>query len=235
VFFNNRGQGKIAKIKKINKRSKKGYKSEFIGEAHEVFTECTDDIQGVINFVRSCGVSNIYLVGHSTGCQKSIYYLSQRGKQKFVRGVILLCPISDYASALKMDREEKLVKAEKVARKLVAENKSHELLPLETWPEMHDAQRFLSLYTPDSKEEIFTYVQPEKRPETLQKVKIPMLAVFAEKDEFRDRPTKKLAKWFEKNIKSKQYKIAIVKNAGHSFTEYEDKVAKEIANWLGVV
>lgn len=103
ITFNNRGHDKIARIKKIDKRKKKGYSSELVGEAHEVFTDCVDDIQGVVDFLTKEGVKEIYLAGHSTGCQKSVYYLAQRGKQKLINGVILMCPMSDYAGALKFD------------------------------------------------------------------------------------------------------------------------------------
>ncbi|MFH1970955.1 MAG: alpha/beta fold hydrolase [Patescibacteria group bacterium] len=232
VTFGNRGHDKVAKIKKIDKRKKKGYTSELVGEAHEVFTDCIDDIQGVIDFISDKGVTEIYLAGHSTGCQKSVYYLAQRGKQKLVSGVILMCPMSDYAGALKFDKDGQLKKTEKVARKMVFEGRLHNLLPLDIWEDYHDAQRFLSLYTPESEEEIFCYVQPYKTPKTLRKVKIPTLVLLAGKDEYRDRPIKKIEKWFEKNLKSRSKKVVIVDNAPHNFKNYESGAVNVIISWL---
>ncbi|MBU0569841.1 alpha/beta fold hydrolase, partial [Patescibacteria group bacterium] len=98
ITFSNRGHSKIARIKKLDERKKKGYTSENIGETHEVFTDCVDDIKGAVDFIKSQGVEKIYLAGHSTGCQKSIYYLSQKSRQKNIKGVILLCPVSDYSA-----------------------------------------------------------------------------------------------------------------------------------------
>lgn len=232
ITFNNRGHDKIARIKRIDKRKKKGYVSEYVGEAHEVFTDCVDDLQGVIDFASENGVSEIYLAGHSTGCQKAVYYLSQRGKQSLVKGSILMCPMSDYAGALKNDMDGELEKVQKIASKMVAEGRGSELLPLDVWSHQHDAQRFLSLYTPDSKEEIFSYVQPIKVPKTLRKVKIPTLVIFAEKDDYRDRPIKQIYKWFEKNVKSKDRKIVVIKDALHSFQGKEKEVSNEVKQWL---
>jgi pimeloyl-ACP methyl ester carboxylesterase len=232
ITFNNRGHDKVSKLRKTDKRKKKGYSSVMAGEAHEVFTDCVDDIQGVVNFFLEAGIKNIFLAGHSTGCQKSVYYLAQRGKQKLIKGAILMCPMSDYAGEVKLDKEGQLVKAEKLARKLIKEEKPHEMLPLDIWSYMHDAQRFLSLYTPDSEEEIFSYAQPDKKAKILRKVKIPTFILFAGDDEFRDRPIKKIVKWFGKNLKAKDKKLVVIENAPHNFKSFEDKVVKETSTWL---
>lgn len=233
LAFNNRGHDIISKAKKIDKRKKKGYRSIIAGAAHEIFTDCVDDIQGAVKFIRNRKVlKEIFLMGHSTGCQKSIYYLAQKGKQKNIKGVILLAPLSDYSTILKETDKNVLKKAQDHAKRLVKLGKSSNLLPEEIWPETIDAQRFLSLYTPDSPEEIFTYCQKDKKPTTFQKIKIPVLAIFAEKDEYRDRPTKKIVEWFSKISKSRSFKASIIKNAPHSFYKYEKEVVKEIKNWL---
>ncbi len=232
--FNNRGAGVINRLNKVDKRKKKGYTlSKIAGAAHEVFTECVDDIQGAVNFVKEKGVKDIYLVGHSTGCQKAIFYLSKKGKQKQVNGVTLLCPVSDYSAAVKMTDKIILSKAVKYALNLVSKGKKNEILPDNVWKDdIVDAQRFLSLYTPDSEEEIFTYVNSNKIPKTLRKVKIPIFAVFAGKDEYHDRPTKKIVSWFEKNSKSQDLTIKVVENSPHSFQDHKEKVSKEIQKWL---
>lgn len=232
ITFGNRGHDKVARIKRIDRRKKKGYVSEYVGEAHEVFTDCVDDIQGVINFAKEKGAKEVYLAGHSTGCQKAVYYLSKRGKQKQVNGSILMCPMSDYAGALKDDENGELEKVVRVAKKMVNEGKEHQVIPLDIWPSRHDAQRFLSLYTPDSEEEIFSYAQLNKIPKTLRKIKIPTLIIFAEKDDYRDRPIKQIYKWFEKNLKVKDRKMVIVKGALHSFQGKEKEVSNEVKLWL---
>lgn len=224
LAFNNRGHDKVSYIATTTKtKEKRG------GGAHEVFAECVDDIDGAIKLVRSLGAKQIYLVGHSTGCQKSIYWASKHKTR--VRGIILLAPVSDYAAALKQYGSAALAKAEKAARALVKKGKPHELLPetLLPWRDLVDAQRFLSLYTKDSSEEIFCYAQKGKSPSTLRKVKTPILALFAEHDEFADRSAADLAGWFLEHIYTGE--PVIIPNVGHSFKGAEKLVAKEITRF----
>jgi pimeloyl-ACP methyl ester carboxylesterase len=232
LYFNNRGHDKIGKIRKLTPGTKKGYESELIGEAHEVFTDCADDIQGAVNFLKESGVKNIYLVGHSTGCQKSIYYLSRAGSQAQVKGVVLICPISDYSYSVAHEDPKKLKQAVEYARGLIKQGKPHELLPLDICEDLHDAQRYLSLNTPDSEEEIFTYCQPGKIPKTLQEVKTPTLVIFAEQDEYADRPAAEIGAWFKKTSKASELKVKTVKRANHNLADREAETAGIIEGWV---
>lgn len=232
IFFSNRGHDKVARIKKLDRSSARGYVSEIAGQTHEIFTDCVDDIQGIVDYLSGKKVKEIYLVGHSTGCQKSVYYLSQKGKQKKIRGVVLLCPVSDYAAVKKSVHPARLKRAEREARKLLARKKSHQVLPDTIWPDLLDAQRFLSLFTPNSKEEIFTYAQPKKTPKILQKIKIPLLAVFAGNDEYHDRDTQEIVDWFTAHIASLRGSVSVIPNAGHGFKGCENRVVQGVRAWL---
>jgi len=232
LSFNNRGHDIVARIKKIDKRKKKGYSSQTLGMVFEKFTDCVFDIQGAINFAKARGAKEIFLMGHSTGSQKSVYYLSRKGRQKQVKGVILLSPMSDYAGSLKENGQEKIKEAVSFANKLIKKNTPNELLPTSVWPYINSAQRFLSLNTPDSEEEIFCYAHPNKKPVTLRKIKIPILIVLAGKDEHRDRPIKQIAKWFSKNLRRKNATVKTVESADHSFTQKEREVAGIINPWV---
>lgn len=232
LFFSNRGNSVVSRIKKLDERKKKGYTSVKTGQSFEVFTDCKYDLQTAVDLAKDRGTKDIYLVGHSTGCQKSIYYLSKRGKQKYIKGVILLCPISDYSGMLKEKSEEELNDIAKYARKMISLNKGNELLPEHKWGSLLSAKRFLSLYTPNSIEEIFSYLDPDKKPSILHKVKVPILAIFAEKDEYADRPAKEIADWFEDNSKSKNLTIKIIKDALHSFQGKDKEVSTSISTWI---
>lgn len=229
LAFNNRGSGVINKVRQLPSSGKKISKAFLMGTAHEVFTDCIDDIEGAIKTAKSFGAKNIFLMGHSTGCQKSVYYLAKR-KKSSVKGAVLLAPISDYADAI-VNHGEHLLKARRVAEKMVKEGSGHELMPSDIWPLTHDAQRFLSLFTPESAEEIFTYASG-KKPRTLQVVNKPLLAVFAGGDEFTDRPAEEIAAWFEKTLFRKKHQIEIVKGSPHHFSGHEVEVSKLIREWI---
>ena len=228
LTFNNRGHDKIAFVRQVLKNGKS--KKIRAGACHEVFTDCVDDIQGAVDFCHNQGYKEIFLVGHSTGCQKSVYYLSRLKDQKKIAGAVLLCPVSDYADALTYGKAV-IAKAASLAHHLVHAGKEHQVLPSAIWSHQDDAQRFLSLFTPDSKEEIFCYATA-RRPLTLQKVSIPLLAVFAENDEYLDRPLSAIVGWFKQNVRAPNFSIKTIKNANHGFHGREKPVLAVVRDFV---
>ena len=228
VTFNNRGFEKIVEIKRIKGKEKVWVRA---GATHEVFTECADDIQGAINFVKKAGVKNVYLAGHSTGCQKAYYWASKNKKVRSVKGIILFGPLSDYAIAVEYDKRGKLAKSVAYARRLVRAGKAHELMPekLGMWFPC-DAQRFLSLNTPDSSEDIFPYGQPDRNPRAFTSVKIPTLVLLSGNEEHTKKPAREIAAWFEKYLYTGE--VVIVPKVGHSFKGGEKLVARVIRKFL---
>jgi pimeloyl-ACP methyl ester carboxylesterase len=227
LTFNNRGYGLINSFKRKKKKNETEY--YIAGMAHELFSECLDDIDGALSYARSRGAKRIFLVGHSTGCQKSIYYLAKKTRVQ-IAGAILLAPVSDYAAINLKDRN--YIKALRKAEQLKKAGKGQSLLPANLWSHAISAQRFLSLYTPSSEEEIFSYAS-KGRPKLLQKVTKPILAVLAELDEFNDRPIKEMKNWFDETLKTKsKYSSVIVKEATHSFAEKEREVLRVIKRWV---
>lgn len=228
ITFNNRGFESVTSVKQ-----KKGKETVYhtAGSAHEVFTDCVDDIQGAINAVRKVGVKEIFLAGHSTGCQKSIYWASKTGG-KGVKGIILFAPISDYSSEKKADTSGRLAEAATLAKKLVSDGMPHELLPRSASPIMLlDAQRFLSLYTQESDEEIFSYAH-DKVPTTYQSVRLPILVVAAAHDEYGDMPTSTMLEWFRSMSRSKRFASVVIPRVKHSFRGGEAGITKAVQKWI---
>ncbi len=223
LTFNNRGYGIVNKVYKADVESQKASKRIIAGSAHEKFTDCVDDIQGALDFAKKTSGGKVYLVGHSTGCQKSVYWAYKK-KSRGVKGIILLAPVSDHAVAQGRNDLKGLVR---YARDLVKQDKAHQLIK----GEIYDAQRLLSLYTPDSPEELFTYVQPTKQPRILRSVRVPILVLWAAEDEYNDRPVALITDWFGQNIRS-YHRIVVVPRAKHSFKGVEKTVAREIRNFI---
>lgn len=230
LVFNNRGFGTMNRISKINKRVAKGFKNYTIGFAHKVFTDCVDDIDGAVEYVLKNKAKRIFLLGHSTGCQKSVYYLAKRPRSE-VAGAILLAPMSDYADMFANTEFKKYNKLISIAKLMVKEKRGFELMPLSLWPVPTDAQRFLSLFSVESQEEIFSYASG-KNPKTLRSVKRPLLIILAANDEHRERPIKEIAKWFSEVPLSKGSDIKIVNRAPHNFSGQTVELKKMIRNWI---
>ncbi len=224
LMFNNRGHDKVASGSSgRNKRIRQG-------AAHEIFTECVDDIQGALNFAKNAGVKNIFLAGHSTGCQKSAYWGAKKGTG--IRGIILLAPMSDYASERTAQGNAALKRAEAVALRYVKAGKKSVLLPEDvwSWSWLADAQRYLSLYSGTSAEEIFTYWDTKRNPKTLRSVRKPLLVLLAEHDEYADRPAAEIAGWFEKHLYNGE--VVIVPKTSHSLKGSEKAVARIIRSFM---
>jgi len=215
IVFNNKGFGTINKIKKINKKNDKGYENITGGFAHEVFTDCVDDIDGAVNYALKIGAKEIVLVGHSTGCQKSVYYLSKRKKSK-VSGAVLLAPMSDFAHMIASTETKKYKQLIATAKSMVKNNKSSELMPSNLCPLPIDAQRFLSLFTSESQEEIFSYAS-KKEPKILKSIKKPLLIILAGNDEYMDRPMTEIFSWFKNVLAGKESEVKIINKAPHNF------------------
>ena len=229
LSFNNRGHGLVSKAYKSAPKTKKGYVRITAGSVHEVFEDCVDDIDGAVQYARAHGAKEVYLAGHSTGCQKSVYWAFKR-KSSGVKGIILLAPISYYAG-MRMEAGDKAInKALAVARKLVAEKKDHHLLPTNVWSAMIDAQRFVSLYSKEGNEEIFPYWDDKRIPKALRSVKVPILAVLAEDDEYADRPASEMQEWFIRQIYTGE--VVVIPKVAHSFHGGEKAAAKQIAAFM---
>ncbi|HZJ41090.1 MAG TPA: alpha/beta fold hydrolase [Candidatus Saccharimonadales bacterium] len=231
MVFNNRGHGLINQFRKINPRQSDIYDSLIIGEAHEAFADCIDDIDGAINTALDNGYRKIILLGHSTGCNKIAYYLSKKNPAS-VLGAILLAPMSDYADAIKFTEPKIFQRALKTARKLVADGKSQTLLPEKYWSRPISAQRFLSLFTPESVEEMFSYAVPNKKSQILQKIKKPFLVVLAGADQFTDRPMMEVLAWFKKVLINKNTELLMIKKSLHSFSGQETKLKNLIFKFV---
>jgi pimeloyl-ACP methyl ester carboxylesterase len=228
LTFNNRAFEQVSTYKR-----KRGKQTQYLtgGTAHEVFTECVDDIAGATSAAKKNGATHITLVGHSTGANKVVYWASKKTDSR-VRGLVLLGPLSDYSGALKQKGARALSRAVAHAKKLVAAGKPHELMPAHfgEWFAC-DAQRFLSLYTPESKEEVFTYTRPDMTPAILQKVRIPILAILAGADEYSDMPVARIGDWFAEHLKVGD-QVAVIPRVGHSFKEGEKNVAALMRNFM---
>lgn len=231
LVFNNRGSGIVNRFSS----KKKGKEDKVLfGAACEVFTDCVDDIDGAIAYAKKYKPKEIILVGHSTGCQKSVYWAYKKKNHGLVKSLILLAPMSDYAGEPERLGKNLYNKLLKEAQTLIKKGKPHEFLGEKQNGRIIDAQRFLSLYTPDSIEEIFSYANPKRKSKTLSTIKLPMHIVFAEKDEWMDRPLSKILEWFEENVTSRETLFSVIKGADHGFHGKDKEVVSHIKKFLNV-
>lgn len=227
LTFNNRGHDIVSTFKR---RKGVAYEYGVAGTAQEVFTDSADDIQGALSYVRSIGVRDVYIAGHSTGAQKTVYWISKTKDKRGVRGLILLGPLSDYAEARVLNARRQ-VKGVAVARALIKKGTPHAMMPIIYTPDFPlDAQRFLSLNTANSIEEVFTYGQPGVVPKKLRGIETPMLVLLAEKDEYGSWPASELASWFTEYIYTGE--AIVIRDTNHGFKDAESVVARTVDSFM---
>ncbi len=224
LAFNNRGSGTVNGVRNIKGRRMLG------GAAHEIFTDCVDDIDGAIRSARKHGAKNIYLAGHSTGCQKSVYWAHKR--KSGVKALILLAPMSDHAGAVHHDGAAAVRRALTAARALVAKGEAHTLLPkrLAGSASVCDAQRYISLYAGEGAEEIFMYWDALKKPRVYRSVEVPMLVLLAEHDEYADRPASEIEEWFTEHLYTGE--VRVIAGTDHGFKGAESQVVRYIDEFM---
>ncbi|MDE1851340.1 MAG: alpha/beta fold hydrolase [Candidatus Micrarchaeota archaeon] len=196
------------------------------GTNFERFEECVPDIKAAIGAARRMGFRGITLCGHSTGCQKVIYYQYRSGDKR-VKSLILLGPADDYNIA-KADLGKDFARIAKLAEGLVARGKgdeTHELIP-----SGFSAQRFDSTVNLDRIEaRILNYDGELKE---FSRIRIPILAMFGTREEFAVKRVGTCLRILEGRTRSSNYRWHVVKGADHSFKGHERELAGRMVDWV---
>lgn len=223
--FNNRGHDLVVNIRKIEKNNV--YSHVLLGSSSEHFEDCVYDIEAGVNFLEKQGFDQIVLIGISTGANKACYYCGIQ-KDSRIKAVVLASPLSDRLSDYKdqIEIRHKLLKMQK----LVKQGKDEELQLDYYFP--ITPNRYISLHLPGTNEDCFDYGDPQPKLKLFSKIKIPTMVVFGRKDEYANRPVKKILSVFNIKASMTNYKGIIIPEAGHVFTAREILLAREIVQWV---
>ena len=228
LSFNNRGHDYINDVVR-NEDGK--LVSIQCGAAYEEFTECTFDIDGAVNFMRKKGITSIFLQGHSSGCNKIVYHLSQK-KNTDIKGAILLSPCDDiglHMESVKNNYETLMA----TAQKYIKEGNENEIMPDGTFYSYPlSARTYFSSFKIGSPMDVFHYRDTEDAFSQLNEIKIPLLVTFGNNGEFLSQPFNFVnEKVFKKlnNISAFE-----VDGAPHNYANKEEVLIKIILNWLSI-
>lgn len=221
LSINTRGHDAVSNYRTEGRRSSRVR----AGTNFERFEDCVPDIKAAVDIAKRMGFRDIILCGHSTGCQKILYY-QYRSKDKRIKSLILLGPADDYNVA-RADLGRNFNKVAKLSRMMVARGKGNETHSL--IPSGFSAQRFDSTVNLKRIEaRILNYDGPLKE---FASIKVPILAMFGTKEEFAVKRVRACLKILEGKSKSENYRWHVVKGANHSFKGREAELARLIARW----
>ncbi len=222
--FNNRGHDMLASAHRLDKKSKSGYSYTTVGSGVEHFEESIYDIEASIAFLVSKGFTEIFLIGSSTGANKAVY-VSTSSRNPNIKGVVLLSPLSDRLTA-------NIAFHKKLYLHLLQLLGLGERLITTSAYFPGTVNRFLSLISKRSQEDVFDYGDSEPCLERFSRILQPLLVIFGEEDTLADRDIATIKKQFDSHQKSSSYKSVIISDANHGFDGKEKILAKCIIEWM---
>ncbi|MDD2239187.1 MAG: alpha/beta fold hydrolase [Kiritimatiellae bacterium] len=191
----------------------------------ERFGACLHDLDGAAEFARRRGHRTLILVGHSTGCQKIVYWQARR-QHPAVAGLVLLAPADDHA-ILRRDFGRRFDGKVAWARRQVEAGRPEALVT--GLYQSFGAARFLSVANPRATEAgLFRYDGPLTY---FRRIRCPLLAVFGENEEFAVIPPAEMLAILRRKSTSVDFTDWLVPAADHGFHECQVELALAICEW----
>jgi len=140
------------------------------------------------------GISEVVLLGSSTGCQDAVHFLKVGTRRDLIRGIVLQAPVSDREALMVEERSEEELASLKyfkeLASQMISEGKGEEPLPRSACqlfgpPDVITAYRFDSLTRRLADDDMFSsdLTENELR-EKLGHVNVPCLLAISADDEY---------------------------------------------------
>lgn len=234
--FNNRGAHLARKLKRVGRR-----KRVLAGTTYERIAESVRDIDGAVTFLRGEKLSNVHLVGHSTGANKICVY-EWKKKRSQIRRIVLIAGGDDlgiYYQNLGARRFERVLDR---ARARVAEGGGYELAPRTTGPFPLSWRALLDTLRPSGDYNIFPFferlhdlrITRGKKPfREFASIRRPVLSVYGSEDEFCFGRVDECVDILKDAAAGRpNFHYSIIDGAGHNFEGYEETLAREVAEFL---
>lgn len=221
--FNTRGAEVVRDFKDI-----KG-EHHTIGTAFERFEETIFDIGSALDVLEERGYSRMHLMGHSTGCQKILYY-AYRTRDARVKSLIHISPAEDY-EIWKNSLGEEFEHFVDIAWEMVEKGEGDKLIiPLyEKTGELWSASRFLSFASRENWEaRMFNY----ENLEIFSEVNLPTQVFLGTEDPYFPRGVE----WYASRLKDayRGERLSVEIMAGdHSFHGYEEELFRRVMDFIG--
>lgn len=216
-------------VSRIKRRKGRKIVSSLGGTSLERFEDCLFDIEGALAALSRMGYKRFILSGHSTGCQKVLYYQYKK-KDRRVKGMVFLGAGDDY-NLNKKTLGKKFGEKVRMCRRLVRERRGNELN--KDMEDFFSAKRFLSVADPKNVEaRLFNY---DGKLKEFSKITVPVCVLFGSKEEFALKPLKTYFEILKNKNRSRRFTSSIIKGATHTFMNHEDEVADFVLDWVSKV
>ena len=231
LTFNNRGHDIISYIKKENT-----LKYELAGTAYEEISECYEDILGAINYVSENKYDEIYLMGHSLGSTKSVYFYNKLLNENNeliskIKAVILLSLV-DIPFAIQVYLKEKFQSMVTYAKNMKKEKLENILMPEESFIHPISVKTFLRYALENDDMNFAKYTDEGYDFKELNSIKVPLFMRWGNVRELIIQDANELSEFLKRKINNRNLNIGYIEGADHSYTGKEEILADEILKFL---
>lgn len=234
IYGHNRGYCHVNDIatKPVNKENN-GWDYTRVGETYELFEDSPKDVAAWVDKARGLGYKKIILLGHSLGCNKTIYYLYNSSDAK-IDGVILASP-PDMVGLVKLEKyQPDYNKLLQQARELVKADKPREVLDGKIWDWYEiSAQTYLSLFEENGAADNLPLLRNPEKFDQLASINQPILGIMGEHDDIEIRNLKEDIELIKsKAISCPDFQIQFIEGGNHNYENREDIFANTVVNWI---
>lgn len=234
LVFNNRGHDLVNYINKI---TPEGRKDILGGTAYEEISECYYDILGAIKYCLSKGYEKIYLMGHSLGSTKTVYFYQKLLKEnekevlESIKGIILLSLI-DIPKALQVYLREDFPVMVTYAKNIKKEGMQNQLMPEKSFIHPISVNTFLR-YSIENKDIDFAkYSDISYDFKEINNIKVPLFMRWGNNNEMILQKAEDLCNNLKKKIKNNNLDIGFIDGASHNYSGKEKILAKQVKEFL---
>lgn len=236
--FNNRGANYMIRLKQVSDDGEEERVMQ--GTSYELISDCLFDIEGSIEFLKTKGYREFYLIGESTGANKIVTYHYYKKKNP-VSKYILLSGGDDTGLVYADIGRIQFMKALETAKEMIKRGRSEELVPKTiidfpiTWKSLYD------MINPEGDYNVFPFnealhslnLSKKKLFREYKTIDKPTLVIYGEKDEYCYGNVNGCVDLLKRETGHPEFfEYRIISNADHGFSKEYETVARVIGDWL---
>lgn len=231
LSFNNRGHDIVNHI--IKEETKK---KELAGTAFEEISECYEDIVGVINYVKSLGYEEIYIMGHSLGSTKTVYFYNKALKDNKellnnIKGIILLSLV-DIPLAIQVYLKDNFSSMLTYAKNMSKEKMDNILMPEESFIHPISIKTFLRYAINNEDINFAKFSDDTSTFEELNNINVPLFMRWGNVRELIIQHPDELCELMKNKIKNELLDVGYIDGANHSYKGKEEILANQIYEFI---
>ena len=201
------------------------------GSTWDIIEDCVHDLKGCADFLTERGHEEIYFEGHSLGCSKTVYYLSETGDSRAAGLILISAPEMFGLQDLRSDGEGGGPLAR--ARELVTSGKGDTLMDIGR-DVQYTAATFVSMFGDPSKTDIFPFRHGREGDyRRLASIGSPILATYGDVEEAVNVPIETAAALIEETATGSQRVVTtIIHGANHVYWGHEEELVAAVRDFI---